>query len=137
MVCPYCQSKTEVINSRHQKRTNSTWRRRQCLKCNAVITTLERIDYAKTWVVSDLQKSFFKAFSRDKLLLSVYSSLKHRKTAISDAEALIDTIISKLSHSCPDGQITKEDIVKTTLDRLKQFDKTAYVYYMAYFSKSK
>src|SRR5579872_3157022 len=51
MNCIYCGGRTEVTNSRRQKRNNQVWRRRQCLKCKTVVTTQETIDYSSAlWV---------------------------------------------------------------------------------------
>ncbi len=131
MVCVYCSSKTEIINTRHQSRTNSTWRRRKCLRCGALITSIEQADYAKLWVISD-NKGKLKPFKRDKLFVSIFNSLRHRNTALSDCEGLTATVISKLSKLPTKGQIGKEEIVNTTLTCLKHFDKAAAVQYKAY-----
>lgn len=131
MVCIYCANKTAVINSRRQKRSNKIWRRRQCLKCKAVFTTSESVDLDKSLVIkSDSQ---YKPLKRDKLFVSVYDSLRHRKTALNDATALTDTIINRLyaKHS---AQIEKADVIKISSEVLKKFDKAGYVYYSAYHS---
>ena len=136
MVCIYCKAKTEITNTRHLARNNTTWRRRHCLKCGALITTTEAADYGRSWVVSDEHSSRLSPFSRDKLFLSVYDSLKHRKTAVSDAGALTSTIISTLAKTCPDGQIAKQRLTATVIDCLKRFDKTSSVHYQAYYANN-
>lgn len=41
MVCPYCRTKTRVVNSRAQARRYQVWRRRRCPKCQAITTSYE------------------------------------------------------------------------------------------------
>lgn len=130
MVCIQCGSETRVINSRHQKRTNRVWRRRQCLNCKNVFTTEESAQYAAAWLVK-AKSGALQPFSRDKLFLSVIDSLKHRKTALVDAEALAETIISKLVSSASNGTIDSQSISQITLVALNRFDKAASVRYQA------
>ncbi len=130
MVCVYCGGKTKVINSRAQKRLNQKWRRRLCLNCGAVITSLERVDTSTALQVLD--SSRYKPFSRDKLFLSLYDSLKHRKTALRDATALTDTIIAKALSRIKSPVIEKEELFLLTTGVLKRFDKVALVHYQAF-----
>lgn len=130
MVCIYCSGVTKVTNSRLQKRANQIWRRRKCLECGAIFSTEEQ-------AITDKSISFQKAghlepFSREKLLLSVYEALRHRKTAISDATALCDTVWSKASLSITDGAIQRDDLVRVTADILKRFDTAGATAYLAF-----
>ena len=130
MVCIYCQHDTNVINSRLQKKLNQVWRRRRCQNCNSVFTTLETINFQTVLAVA--HKNAYKPFLRDKLLLSIHESLKHRKSALSDATAVTDTIISKLYANVIDGHIDRQQIIQTTGVVLKRFDKAAATHYQAY-----
>ncbi len=76
--------------------------------------------------------SRYEPFLRDKLLLSIYDSLKHRKTAIRDATALTDTVWQKLLPHFSDGAIVLSKIAETTEQILKRFDETAAVHYQAF-----
>lgn len=130
MVCIYCSGPTQVTNSRLQKRSNQVWRRRQCRECQAVFTTIESVDTSQALSVQSANG--LTPFSREILLLSVYDSLRHRKTAVSDATALTGTIIGKLRPHIQDGAITRNQIVKTTAEVLDRFDKAAAVSYRAF-----
>lgn len=132
MVCIYCGSKTEVTNSRLQKRLNHTWRRRECLQCHAVVTTSEHIDLAKTILVTRHGRS--EPFQRDILFVSIHDSLKHRKTAINDATGLTDTILSALYPEMTDAEVETEAISKTALAILKRFDRVAATHYEAFYA---
>lgn len=72
-------------------------------------------------------------FQRDKLYLSLYEACRHRKTAISDATHLTDTVLSRLL--ClkePSGILEREDILQATSTALEHFDQAAHTYYCAF-----
>lgn len=133
MVCTYCSGKTQVINSRWQKRPNQVWRRRRCVSCEAVFTTVEGSDLTKSLVAVHASGAFA-AFQRDKLMLSIYDAVKHRKTAQTDASALTDTVISKVLARANAGAITQAEITQITHATLKAFDAAAATHYLAYHS---
>lgn len=133
MVCVVCGKTTEVFNSRPQRRFNKIWRRRRCKACDSTFTTVEAALYDDLWLVKSNNKHF-QPFSRDKLFLSIYSSLKHRNTAIKDAGGLCDTIIQKLGGHVRNGSLNKADIIKITEVALNRFDKLASAHYRAHHS---
>ena len=130
MVCIYCSEPTQVTNSRHQKRSNTVWRRRRCTRCAALFTTTESPDSGKALSVTSGSSS--QAFLRDNLLLSVYESLKHRKTALADATALTDTILITIYATANDATIARDSIVDITSTVLKRFDAAAATSYSAF-----
>ncbi|MGB4759305.1 MAG: hypothetical protein WBP26_04580 [Candidatus Saccharimonadales bacterium] len=71
-------------------------------------------------------------FSRDTLFLSVATSCGHRKDAITDAIALVDTIVAKLLAQ-KQAIIASSALIGITLDTLRHFDSVAATYYKAYF----
>lgn len=130
MVCVYCGNETRVINSRHQKRANSVWRRRQCMRCHTVFTSIEQADLSASIIVK--KDSAIEPFSRDKLLLTIHDSLRHRKTALRDAQSLTDTVISKLSPYIHDATIDSLIITEVSLAVLINFDQVAATHYRAF-----
>lgn len=130
MVCIQCQQKTQVINSRPQRRTNQQWRRRQCSNCNSIFSTTESADYSAVWSIKRASRPLMQ-FNRDKLLLSVYDSLKHRPKSLEDAAGLTNTVISKLSALATNGILTPKQIAQTVQVALNRFDKAASVHYQA------
>jgi transcriptional regulator NrdR family protein len=136
MVCLYCRGKTQVVNSRHQKRLNQTWRRRKCSSCSNIFSTTEKINYSTTLLITN-KTGTISDFSKDKLLLSVYRSLGHRDDAINDAVALTDTIMSSIIKPLATPLVDTASIVKTTYLVLSNFDKAAAVHYRAYYPLSK
>jgi len=120
-----------TTNTRSTKSRTATWRRKKCYNCSQTWTTLETTDLSKVFSVKD-QLGNLKPFSRDKLYISVYESLKHRKTAVSDATALLDTIIFKVLRKNLDSVISSSDILILTADTLERFDSYSAAHYRAY-----
>ncbi len=118
-----------MVNSRLQKKDNQIWRRRRCSDCGAVFSTGEAAQLSLAWQVSDSGRP--KPFSRDKLFLSLHDSCGHRRTALSDARGLTETVISKLAAHVKDGTVDKGDITGVVQVALNRFDKAASVHYAA------
>jgi transcriptional regulator NrdR family protein len=72
-------------------------------------------------------------FSRERLFLSVYRSLSHRKQPITDAAAITDTIIARLIEFTNGPIVEREDLIKQSYGVLSNFDKAAVVHYKAYY----
>lgn len=136
MVCIYCGSDTQVINSRWQKRSNRVWRRRSCPNCQSVITTLEAPDYSASISLRD-NTGRLEPFLRDKLFASVHRSLQHRKSAITDATALTDTIMNGLHRCIDSGAVDRTKLVILSTSVLKRFDRAAAVQYAAFHPKGR
>lgn len=132
MVCIYCSSATHVTNSRHQRRGNAIWRRRECLDCGAIFTSREQADLSASLRIEDAFKKKLSPFVRDRLFLDIYDSCRHRDSALADAAALTQTIIDKLVATNKSGLITRDDIIVTALAVLKNFDDAAATFYHAY-----
>lgn len=131
MVCYYCGAETSVVNSRFQKRANRVWRRRRCDSCQSTITTLESPDYAVS-ISFRTKTGRLEPFLRDKLFIAVFHSLEHRKTAVADATALTDTIMSGLSGCMIDGAVDRNRLTTLATSVLKRFDTVAGVHYQAF-----
>lgn len=71
-------------------------------------------------------------FSRDKLYISVYDSLRHRTSAVEDAEALTLTIISTVRGLIQNGVVDSVSIASVSKEVLERFDATAGTVYGAY-----
>lgn len=132
MVCIYCDSKakTAVVNSRVSARTGTTWRRRQCASCGSIITTREYVDYENALRVR--KGNVLEPFLRDRLLVSVYNSLSHRKTALNDATELTDTVINSLLKLQTNGVLEKTAVIDAVQQVLGRFDQAAATHYKAH-----
>ncbi len=133
MNCIYCAAKTSVVNSRQQKRDNNIWRRRHCLQCNAVFTSIEAADlsYSVSYKPSPTETDT-EPFSRDKIFISIFEACKHRPAALEDATALTSTILRRLNPYFATAAIERKVIVSITLKTLEKFDKAAASHYAAY-----
>jgi len=131
MVCIYCSGETRVTNSRLQKRSNQTWRRRKCLTCQGLFTSLEQVDLTSS-ILFIKAKTATEPFQRDILFISVYEACKHRKQAVADAKALTDTIIGRLLGKVSEASVSRGDVISVTAEVLKRFDKAAATHYTAY-----
>jgi transcriptional regulator NrdR family protein len=130
MVCPYCNTATQVTNSRSHNLNHGVWRRRKCKDCGALWSTAERYDLSTTHRVLSPHSSNPKPFSRDKLFVSIMNSLQHRKTATADASALTDTTIAKvLAQNSP--LVSTRDIADLAHTTIAAFDSTAGAVYAA------
>jgi transcriptional regulator NrdR family protein len=128
MVCVNCGQNTAVTNSRLNKRTNAIWRRRQCLICKTTFTTKEEPKYSEIWLITG-SLSHVEPFSRDKLYVSIYDCLLHRKDAVECSSSLTDTVIKNLIGYSSGGAIKTKDIRQIVQVLLNRFDKTASVKY--------
>jgi transcriptional regulator NrdR family protein len=131
MVCILCAGSTHVTNSRPQKRANATWRRRQCDHCGAVFTTQEGLDWSGSVVVKGSGGQEHQ-FIREKLLISLYDSLKHRPTAAIDAVGITDTVMNQLLLHLTPEPLQVQTIIQTSAKVLRRFDRAASVTYLAY-----
>ena len=133
MVCPYCGGKTQVFNSRSQKRTNSTWRRRKCTECSSLFTTEESYELSTVLrVKTDTGK--LQPFSTAKLLISVYECCKHLKPPEKDSQALTDTICKDIL-DLQKPIITPKEIASVAHYALKRLDNAAATQYSAFHLK--
>lgn len=131
MKCIYCEGKTRVTNSRAQKKSNQTWRRRECQGCGAVFTSVEAIDLP-TSLLFNPHQGHSEPFQREKLFVSVYEAVKHRNNAVEAATGLTGTIISKLLAKVENASINRQQVVSVTTEALKNYDRAASVQYQAY-----
>ena len=132
MVCILCDSKTKITNSRFMRRSGYTWRRHSCPRCLAVFTTREYVDMANSYRIQHPDGSL-EPIVREKLLLSVIESTKHRANGLDESTALTDTILAELlAHKRLVIEIqTLRDVASRILRR---FDKTTYVRYLSMYS---
>ncbi len=129
MKCIYCGSALSVSNSRLQKKANNVWRRRNCGDCGAVFTTTEQIDLSKSLIYKS--KTGFRPFSEAKLLGSIKETFRHRGNPHEDARSLTDTVIARVIDQIKGPQVTRHQIISTTLTALNRFDKVASAQYGA------
>lgn len=129
MVCPYCSNRTQVVNSRYQKRNNKVWRRRKCLTCRAVFTSLEAVDLASAIRVD--KNGVLRPFLADLLFTELVFALSDRKNLYVEARELTDTIIQEMLRSPSSPLFRPSEISQITSAVLKRFDNHAWHRYTA------
>lgn len=129
MVCIYCDGKTQVINSRPQKRNNQIWRRRQCLSCGVIFTTHEGIDLSSLLIVEIGSKP--RPFLVDKLFTEVLLAMQDHKNCYETARETTNTIVAKLLKTPGKPVYDTRQISKITAQVLKRLDRHAWLRYLA------
>lgn len=99
----------------------------------AVFTTEESAQLEEELLVKQ-QSGKLEAFSRDKLFLSLYQSLQHRKAPQKDATGLTNTVVSKLKPYIETGFVTSAQLKQVSQVALTRFDAAAGVSYAAFHS---
>jgi transcriptional regulator NrdR family protein len=131
MVCIFCGGDTKVTNSRWQKRANHVWRRRQCQVCHKIFTTGEAPVLDTSIKLQGRGKSP-EPFIAEILLVSIYQSLRHRPQAPAEAAALLQTVLGRLLPQIAEGSLQRQQVVATTSQVLKRFDRAATTSYLAF-----
>lgn len=128
MICIKCGCQnTRVINSRHNKKSATTWRRRQCKDCGYVYTTYEEPALDQITIVSDSGST---PFSHAKLMISLAGCFEHAPlTRAESAQALAKTVEAKLIQN--GFKTSPQAICEASYQTLKNFDRLASVQYAA------
>jgi transcriptional regulator NrdR family protein len=127
--CIYCKSGTAVVNSRLQRRSNQTWRRRKCRACGSVFTTHESIDLSSALFVDRAGK--LEPFILDQLFTDILLALQDRKDCYVAARETCSTVIFKLLKNSSQSVFEPQQISDTTAKVLKALDKRAYLRYVS------
>lgn len=102
------------------------------MSCSNIFTTHEAADLTSGVMVSYTGTKDLLPLHKERLLISVYECCKHRQSSVGDATQLTATILSRLRPLMSTGKIQRNQIVATTIQILKNFDKAAATMYEAY-----
>lgn len=129
MLCPFCASTTQVTNSRKSSAGTEVWRRRKCRSCSQIFTTFEAVDLQTSHKVTH-NTGHTEPLSRDKLHISIMSSLQHRKTALKDASYLTDIVLKRILLK-KSAIVVLDDLSRLVHSILVKFDPVAASVYAA------
>lgn len=129
MVCIYCGSETDVVNSRPQKRSNQIWRRRRCKACGSVFTSHEVLDLSSALVVD--YGASQRPFISDMLFTEVLLALQDRKDCYLAAREITSTVIRNLLKLPDVPSLESKQISAETAKVLKRFNRRAWLRYTA------
>jgi transcriptional repressor NrdR len=125
MMCPFCGFREDkVIDSRESKEGDSIRRRRQCLSCERRYTTYERCDEVPYMVIKKDGRR--EKFDRQKVLNGLLRASEKRPISMGTLAQLVDEVESLLLENS-EREIPTTLVGEHLMNRLKSFDKIAYV----------
>lgn len=125
MRCAACNHKdTRVIDSRLSQGGMSIRRRRECLKCRFRFSTLEEVEILDLTVVK--RDGRREAYMREKLESGLRKALEKRPFTAESFKDLVNAIERDLQRR-KKNEVTSEIIGEIVMNRLKTFDKIAYI----------
>ena len=125
MKCPFCGfANDKVVDSRESKEGESIRRRRECMKCEKRFTTYERIDEIPYMVVKKDGRR--EKFERKKVLNGLLRACEKRPVSMGKLEQIVNEAETFVIDS-PDRERKTSEIGSLIMERLKKYDKVAYV----------
>jgi len=125
MRCPVCShEESKVVDSRLSADGTAIRRRRECEKCGFRFSTVEEVELLDVTVVK--RDGRREMYSRDKLSSGVRKALEKRPYTQDAFRALINQIESDIARK-NSNEITASAIGEIIMDRLRGFDKVAYI----------
>lgn len=128
MVCPYCHSKTQVVNSRARARHYQIWRRRRCLDCQSTTTSYERLS-PESVVVVNLDSGQSVPLTETAVSGPIYAALGSI-TEAGAAESLGKTCLMKV-FDLGRAEIGQADLERIIYRTLKPYNSRAALRYLA------
>lgn len=134
MFCPYCNSpKLKVVDKRDSEENNTIRRRRECLECKNRFTTYEHIKAPMMVLKRDKSKE---NYSREKIKNGMLKALDGRPVNEKKLEKILDEIEKEIKDmNCM--EIKSKIIGDIVTEKLKKFDKVAYVRFMSHYKDFK
>ncbi len=140
MNCPFCKSEETIVkNTRQTHKGLSLWRRRQCLECQTIFTTYEKISLSYLKVVKANNSRVY--YNRAKLYSSIYhSTLLLKNVDRGEMGDFAEKITNQIEKSIIDKkvkEITSKAIYSTATKILKKYNTGVYLSYVSHFKASK
>jgi transcriptional repressor NrdR len=125
MKCPFCgHPEDRVVDSRESKEGEAIRRRRECLACAKRFTTYERLDEIPYMVIKKDGRR--EKFDRQKVLTGLLHASEKRPISMAQLEKIVNDAEALIEES-PEREVSTEAVGQLLMDRLRQFDKVAYV----------
>jgi transcriptional repressor NrdR len=125
MRCPVCNyADTKVVDSRLSADGASIRRRRECEKCGFRFSTLEEVELLDLTVVKRDGRRV--NYSREKMVRGLEKALEKRPHTEAEFQQLVHRIERDIQKK-KRGEITSSDIGEIVMNRLRSFDKVAYI----------
>ena len=135
MKCPYCgHLDNKVIDSRLNKESTITRRRRSCLSCEQRFTTYERLEVMlPTLVKKDGRRE---VWDRQKMVVGLEKACEKRPVSCDDIDAFVDEIESKMQ-DYPSKEVPSGVIGEWVMEQLPKLDEVAYVRFASVYRQFK
>ncbi|MFZ2803673.1 MAG: transcriptional regulator NrdR [Patescibacteria group bacterium] len=125
MHCPVCNHEdTKVVDSRLTGEGTSIRRRRECEACGHRFSTNEEVELLDLTVVK--RDGVRQSYSREKMEHGLKKALEKRPVTESSFRNLVHGIERDLQR-LKTNEITSADVGEIVMNRLKGFDKVAYI----------
>lgn len=122
MKCPFCGTKTQIIDSRPSE--GKKRRRRECPQCGKRFTTYEVVEKPALVVIK--KDGSFEPFDRTKLIAGIMSATKKRVISPETVTKIVDDIENKLANDMR-TEVSTAELGDDVLAALKDIDLVAYV----------
>ena len=134
MKCQYCSFKeTKVVDKRENETTNTTRRRRECLKCKKRFTTHERAEIAQIIVVKKDGRR--EPFQKEKLLHGFTRAFEKRPVSNEIIKSIVEDIETKLR--VKGTEVKSSMIGELVMRKIKTIDKIAYIRFASVYRQFK
>ncbi|MBU4236576.1 MAG: transcriptional regulator NrdR [Proteobacteria bacterium] len=135
MKCPYCgHLDNKVIDSRLNKESTITRRRRSCLACNQRFTTYERLEVMMPVLVKKDGRR--ESWDRQKMFVGLEKACEKRPVSCDDIDAFVDEIEKKLQ-DLGSKEVSSEVIGEWVMEDLPNLDEVAYVRFASVYRQFK
>ena len=135
MKCPYCgHLDNKVIDSRLNKESTITRRRRSCLSCEQRFTTYERLEVMLPMLVKKDGRR--EVWDRQKMVVGLEKACEKRPVSCDDIDAFIDGIESQLQ-DYPSKEVPSSVIGEWVMEQLPNLDEVAYVRFASVYRQFK
>ena len=135
MKCPYCgYLDNKVIDSRLNKESTITRRRRSCLACNQRFTTYERLEVMMPVLVKKDGRR--ESWDRQKMVVGLEKACEKRPVSCDDIDAFVDEIEKKLQ-DLGVKEVSSQVIGEWVMEGLPDLDEVAYVRFASVYRQFK
>ena len=135
MKCPYCgHLDNKVIDSRLNKESTITRRRRSCLTCNQRFTTYERLEVMMPVLVKKDGRR--EVWDRQKMVVGLEKACEKRPVSYDDIDDFVDEIEKRLQ-DLGLKEVSSQIIGEWVMEALPELDEVAYVRFASVYRQFK
>jgi len=135
MKCPYCgHLGNKVIDSRLNKESTITRRRRSCLSCEQRFTTYERLEVMMPVIVKKDGRR--ENWNRQKMIIGLEKACEKRPVSRDRIDAFVDQVEKRLQDRGV-KEVTAKELGQWVMDGLSELDEVAYVRFASVYRQFK